>query len=147
MYPWHPFTVHFPIALLIVHGIGVWLYLRRGERAYEISAYYALILGWVGSLIATLTGAIDAARQLVGPDVPRDAALLAWVNAHAIGGVAIVLIYGRALLRRRRNPTILDDPDARGGYLRLIMIGIIFTLASGWLGGHLVYTLRLGIAS
>jgi uncharacterized membrane protein len=145
MYPLHPFTVHFPIALLLANALFTLLYLRRGDQALETSAYHCLVVGWMGALLATVTGAIDAVRQLTGPDVPRDTLLLTWVNAHAAVGVGLVIVYGYALLHRRRHPTILADPHHRRGYLRLLLIGAMLVLLAGWLGGYLVYKLRLGV--
>lgn len=145
MYPIHPITVHFPIALLLANGLLTVLYLRRGERSLETSAYHCLILGWIGSCIAALTGTIDALRQLTGPDASRDTTLLAWVNAHAALGIAIVIIYWQVYQRRRRHPAILDDVQGRKSYLRLLAMGALLIMIDGWLGGYLVYTFRLGI--
>lgn len=145
MYALHPFTVHFPIALLLANGLLTWLYLRRKERAFETSAYHCLVLGWLGAALAILTGLFDAARQLIGPDVPRDPATLTWVNGHALLGIAVLVVYGQALLRRRRDPAILDNAQRRSGYLRLLVIGALLVLLNGWTGGWLVYQLRLGI--
>lgn len=145
MYPLHPFTVHFPIALLLANGLLTVFYLLRRDRAFETSAYHCLILGWIGACVATLTGVIDAARQLVGPDAPRDNTLLGWVNTHAFVGIGTVVVYGQALLRRRRRPDILDDDQARRGYLRLLVAGAALVLINGWTGGYLVYVLRLGV--
>jgi uncharacterized membrane protein len=145
MYPLHPFTVHFPIALLLANGLLTLLYLRRGDQALETSAYHCLVLGWLGALLATFTGAIDALRRLTGPDAPRDNLLLTWVNAHAAVGIMLVIVYGYALQHRRRHPTILADPHKRRGYLRLLLLGAILVILDGWLGGYLVYTLRLGV--
>lgn len=145
MYALHPFTVHFPLALLLVSGLFTILALRRGG-AWETSAYHCLIAGWLGAAVALLTGTADAVRQLVGPEVPRDNAVLGWVNAHAIANLAATVVYGQALLRRRRSPGLLADPDARRGYLRLHALGAALLLIGGWLGGHLVYVLGLGVS-
>jgi uncharacterized membrane protein len=144
MYAIHPLTVHFPLGLLLASGLFSALYLRRGERAWETSAYHCLIVGWVAGAVALATGTVDALRQLVGPDVPRDNALIGWVNAHAFINVAVVVIYGQALLARRRQPGILDDADARRGYLGQHILGALLLVAGGWVGGHLVYSLGLG---
>ncbi|MEI7768868.1 MAG: DUF2231 domain-containing protein [Chloroflexales bacterium] len=144
MYAIHPLTVHFPLALLLASGLFSALYMRRGERAWETSAYHCLIVGWAVGAIALASGTIDALRQLVGPDVPRDNALIGWVNAHAFLNVAVVVIYGQALLLRRRRPDILDDAAARPGYLGRHALGALLLVAGGWVGGHLVYTLGLG---
>jgi uncharacterized membrane protein len=145
MYPIHPFTVHFPIALLLANGLLTALYLRQCERSLETSAYHCLALGWLGACVAVVSGLIDAARQIVGPEAPRDNMLIGWVNAHAIVGIAAVVVYGQALRRRRRHPAILDDKLERKAYLRLLVIGAVLIVVNGWMGGYLVYALRLGV--
>jgi uncharacterized membrane protein len=145
MYALHPATVHFPLALLLTSGLFTLIYLRRGGVAWETSAYHCLLVGWLGGVLAVLSGSIDALRQLSGPDAPRDNALIGWVNAHAFTNIAALTLYGQALLRRRRRPSLLDDAEARRGYLWLQLGGGALLLAGGWAGGHLVYGLRLGV--
>jgi uncharacterized membrane protein len=144
MYPFHPLTVHLPIGLLVGNAVLTVLYLRRGDRSIETGAYHCLWLGWLGALLAVATGTADAARQLLRADNPRDDAL-AWINGHAIVGLAILVVYWQAWQLRRRNPGVLDDPRARRGYLARLALGIALVVLDGWLGGHLVYALRLGV--
>ncbi|MEM8533026.1 MAG: DUF2231 domain-containing protein [Chloroflexota bacterium] len=144
MYPFHPATVHLPIGLLIGNAILTVLYLRRGERSLETAAYHCLWLGLLLTIPALLTGTIDAGRQLVGIPNPRTDAL-GWINAHAAVGVALVVVYWQAWQLRRRNPTILDDKSLRKAYLTRLGIGVTLIVIDGWLGGHLVYSLQLGI--
>ena len=120
------------------------LYLWRGDRSLETAAYHCLWLGWLLLLPAVVTGTIDAARQVFDPLRLRDDALV-WVNAHALTGVAIMVVYWQAWQARRRNPAILDDAGARRGYLALLTLGAMLVVLTGWLGGQLVYSLRLGI--
>jgi uncharacterized membrane protein len=136
--------VHFPIALLLANALFTWLFLRGAGRAFETSAYHCLVVGWVGALLAALTGAWDAWQHVYGPDTPRDTALLNWVNAHAVVGLAIVFVYGRALLIQRRQPDILRDPGQRGRYIWLLVVGVLLVLLDGWIGGRLVYSFGLG---
>jgi uncharacterized membrane protein len=96
-------------------------------------------------VLAVLSGAWDAWQQVYGPDAARDTALLSWVNAHAAMGLAIVFVYGRLLLQRRRSPGLLHDAAQRRGYLRLLVVGVLLVLLAGWLGGRLVYGLGLGM--
>lgn len=145
MYALHPITVHFPLALLLVSGLFTVIALRRGDARWETSAYHCLIVGWLAGVVALLTGTVDAVRQLVGPDAPRDNELVGWVNAHAIANLGAMGVYGQALLRRRRRADLLDDPDARRRYLWLHAVGAALLLAGGWIGGHLVYVLGLGV--
>jgi uncharacterized membrane protein len=132
------------VALLLANGLLTLLYLRGWGAAYEVSAYHCLVLGWFGAVVATLSGAWDAWQQVYGPAAARDVVMLNWVNAHAAIGLAIVGVYGRALLLRRRQPDVLSDGRARRGYLRLLLVGVLLVLLDGWLGGYLVYTLGLG---
>lgn len=144
MYAIHPLTVHFPVALLLTSSLFTLLYLRGRQQSFEISGYYCLVVGWLASLLSLLTGTIDAVRQVVGSDAPhRDA--IQWVNAHAGISMLIVVVFGQALLRRRRDPALLDDPVGRVAYLRLLALGSVLIVIGGWLGGYLVYTLGLGV--
>ena len=143
MYPFHPLTVHLPIGLLLGNALLTLLYLRRGDPTFETSAYHCLWLGWLGVLLATATGTFDAARQLLAVPNPR-ADALGWINAHALVGFAILVIYWQAWQIRRRDPGVLANPNARRGYLARLAIGVALLVLAGWLGGHLVYSLRLG---
>ncbi|HEX9374402.1 MAG TPA: DUF2231 domain-containing protein [Roseiflexaceae bacterium] len=144
MYPFHALTVHLPIGLLLGNALLTALYLRRGDPALETSAYHCLWLGWLGAALAVAAGTFDAARQLFDPANPRDDAL-GWINAHALVGIAILLVYWQAWQARRRRPAILADADARRGYLARLALGVVLLVLDGWLGGHLVYALRLGV--
>ncbi len=136
----HPFATHFPIALLLLNLVLTLLYMRRSDPFLERSAYGALLLGWWGLFMAILTGTLDIALNW-----PIEDAVVAWLNAHAALGLALLVLYGQALLRRRRNPRILDGPQ-RFGYVRLLVLGAILVLVTGWLGGHLVYALGFGVS-
>jgi len=140
----HPLTVHLPIGLLLGNALLTLLYLRRGEQALETSAFHCLWLGWLGALLAIAAGTFDAARQLLSATNPRGDALT-WINAHALVGFAILVIYWQAWQIHRRNPTVLAKPAERRGYLARLAIGLALLVLDGWLGGHLVYSLRLGV--
>lgn len=135
----HPFTVHFPIALLLLSLALSLVYLRRRDPFLERSAYGALVLGWWSALIATLTGTVELALHW-----PLQAEVVGWLNAHAASGLTLLVVYGQALLRRRRDPHILDGPQRRA-YLGLLGAGAALVLLSGWIGGHLVYGLGFGV--
>jgi uncharacterized membrane protein len=147
MYALHPITVHFPIALLLASTLFTFLALRRAGEGWELSAYHCLIFGCLSGVIALLTGLPDAIGQLTGPDAPRNNGLVGWVNAHAFSMLGAMIIYTQALLRRRRSADILTSEAARRGYLRLHVAGALLLLVGGWLGGHLVYVLKVGIAN
>ncbi len=139
MYVLHPAIVHFPIALLLVNLLLTWLYLRRADSFYDRAAYGALVLGWWGSVAAIASGTLSAAFEW-----PVDGSRLTWLNIHAVLGFAILFVYGRALLWRRREPGVLDSPDRRR-YLALLVGGALLVAADGWVGGHMVYRLGFGL--
>ncbi len=136
--------VHLPIGLLIGNAIFTAIALRRDTPAYEQTAFHCLWLGLLLTLPAVLSGAWEAARQIFGSLAPRQDAV-GWVNAHAIAGLAMCGCYWHAWQLRRRNPGILRDPALRRGYLAAIGGGAALLVASGWLGGELVYRLKLGM--
>jgi uncharacterized membrane protein len=144
MYPFHALTTHLPIGLLLGNALLTALYLRRGDTTLETGAYHCLWLGWFGAALAVASGIFDAARQLLDSAKPRTDALT-WINAHALVGIMILVVYWQAWQMRRRRPDILADPVARRGYLARLALGVTLIVVDGWLGGHLVYSLRLGI--
>lgn len=144
MYTVHPLTVHLPIGLLIGNALFTLLYLRRGEKSLEAAAFHCLWLGTLLLLPAVATGTYEAVRHLFDPVRPR-ADALGWINAHAIAGVAVIVVYWMAWQQRRRTPGLLDDPVRRRGYLGLLGIGVLLLIVSGWIGGHMVYSLGVGV--
>jgi uncharacterized membrane protein len=70
--------------------------------------------------------------------------VLVWVNWHAVLGLALLIVYGRALLWRRRNPALLAGSERRR-YLVMLIVGAGIVAIDGWVGGHLVYQLGLGV--
>lgn len=139
MYALHPAVVHFPIALLLLNLLLTLRCLRTPDSFTERAAYGALVLGWWATLAAIATGTIAVAL-----DWPLRSEVLVWVNWHAVLGLALLIVYGRALLWRRRNPALLAEPERRR-YLVMLIVGAGIVVIDGWVGGHLVYRLGLGV--
>lgn len=144
MYLFHPLTVHLPVGLLLGHAVLIILYLRSGDTTMERGAYHCLWLGWCGTVLAIATGAIDATRQLFATPEPRSDAV-GWINAHALVGIAILIVYWQLWQMHRRQPDLLAERKAHQRYLMLMGMGVVLVMLDGWLGGYLVYRLRLGI--
>ena len=66
---------------------------------------------------------------------------------HGVMGLVLLVYYWQIWQLRRRNPTILLDPETRSNYLTRLAFGVLLVVIDGWLGGHLVYTLRLGVSA
>ncbi len=140
--PIHPLTVHLPIGLLIGNAVLTLLYVWRREVGFEVAAYHCLWLGFIGILPAIAAGTWDAVWYLNSPS-PRPEALV-WINAHALSGLVLTLVYWQAWQIRRRNPQVLEQPATRQGYIVRLSIGVFLLVLSGWLGGHMAYVLRIG---
>lgn len=138
MYPIHPFVVHFPIAFLIAGSIFIILYISKKDPAFEKAAYYSIIFGYIGVVIAVVTGSIDLS-YLAETD-PRQGP----VGIHSYFGASLLFIYGVEIWLRRKQPKILDRPLC-WLYITVAILGNVIVLVTGWLGGRLVYGLKVGI--
>lgn len=136
--PLHPMFVHFPIALYLLGVLLTLGYLWRRAPDYERFAYWAFLLAWVAVAVAALAGLIDLGS--LAPDDPRRAV----INNHITSGVALLIINGLVLYFRFRWPDVLAG-SRRWVYLALMVTGIVAVVLTGWLGGKLVYTLKVGI--
>jgi uncharacterized membrane protein len=136
--PLHPMFVHFPIALYLLGVLLTLGYLWRRNPDYERFAYWAFLLAWVAVAVAALAGLVDLGS--LAPDDPRRAV----INNHITSGVALLIINGLVLYFRFRWPDVLAG-SRRWVYLALVVAGIVAVVLTGWLGGKLVYTLKVGI--
>lgn len=149
----HPATVHFPIAfLLLASGAGLLYLYWRPLDLLRTFTWWPMALGWVGTLVAMLTGLL--AQSGLPPDAPYRTVL----NGHITSGVALWVLYGLLLywrwlflkkpVRRAKTTTaallaptdLLQAPAAKLRLTILLLAGIGLVLASGWNGGQLVYT-------
>jgi len=136
--PFHPMFVHFPIALYLLGVLLTLGYLWRRVPDYERFAYWAFVLSWIGVAVAALAGLVDLGG-LAPADARRDA-----INQHITSGVALLIINGLLVYSRFRWPDVLTSPR-RWAYLALMAAGAVVVVLTGWLGGKLVYDLKVGI--
>ena len=147
----HPATVHFPIAfLLLASGAGLLHLYWRPLALLRTLTWWPMLLGWVGTLVAILTGLL--AQSPLPPDVPYRSIL----NWHISTGLALwvlhgLLLYWQWLLQKKSKHRrtlvtaatpidLLELPAARLRLTLLLLVGIGLILTSGWNGGQLVYT-------
>lgn len=140
----HPAVVHFPIAFLVLGSVAGLLYLYGVRRdALRVLTWWPVGLGWLATWPAILTGLL--AQQNLPPQAPYTAVL----NWHIGTGMALLVIYAAALYQgwlyrqRRRGDDAHDLLDAPSGRRRLTLwlaLGLVTVLATGYLGGELVYT-------
>ena len=145
LFPFHPRFVHFPIALSLVGVafVAASFARRQAEARWFWAGRLLVFLGWIGALVAGVTGMIDQSRA---PDLPvvRDT-----INMHITVGIALIIVFGLALYWPLKDKKLLTEgAPGRGhrwGYLALLLLGVGLVLLESWLGGQLVYKLGVGV--
>jgi uncharacterized membrane protein len=141
LFPFHPRFVHFPIALSLVGVafVAVSFVRRDGSERWFWAGRLLVFLGWIGALVAGVTGVIDQSRA---PDLPvvRDT-----INSHITVGIALIIVLGLALYWPLKDKKLLSERSHRWGYLALLLLGVGLILLESWLGGQLVYKLGVGV--
>lgn len=136
----HPLVVHFPIALLLSYIALDWAGRLWKGKAFTEAAWYALLLGLAGTLVTLVTGLL-AARA-----VPMDSLALATLNTHKFIGITTLVIFGiQAVCYARNRGKYTPGKQALHTAIQLIGLGLV--LAVGYLGGELVYTFGIGVAT
>jgi uncharacterized membrane protein len=138
-HPFHPMTVHFPIAFYLLGVLLTLIYLGRGNKEFEQFACWSFILSFIGTIVASVVGLIDQSQLNLND--PRRAA----VNNHITASVALLIINGLLIYMRFRWPTVLSG-KYRWAYLGLMALGVVAVLTTAWLGAELVFQLQVGIA-
>ncbi|GAC1639127.1 MAG: DUF2231 domain-containing protein [Herpetosiphon sp.] len=135
----HPALIHFPIALLLV-GIGLYASsMRWQDRLLDRMAYWSLVGGWWGSVVAVASGLVVAAVQW-----PYSDGTLVWINGHAIASLVLLWLAGQSVLLAKRVKSVTHSPQRRRFLLLLGLTGVL-VIVTAWLGGHLVYSLHVGV--
>ena len=126
-HPSHPILVAFPIGLWIFSIVSDLIFkFGYGGPVWNDVAFYTLAGGIVGALIAAVPGLID----LLGIQNPKSKSIGIW---HMIINLLAVALYCvNFWLRTQSSP---------GDNLPVILsvVGVVFIIISGWLGGELVY--------
>jgi uncharacterized membrane protein len=130
----HPMLVVFPLGLLTTAVVFDVISLVSGQDTWFGIAYWMIISGIVGGLLAAVFGVID----YVG--LPRNTRARAIGLYHGVGNVVVVALFLVSWLLRRPDPL---HPGT--GALVLSFAAIVLALVTGWLGGELVQRLGVGV--
>ncbi len=134
-HPLHPLMIVLPLGLLSMAVIFDILHLITGNNTFSIVAYWNIVAGLITGLLAAVAGLLD---WLAIPSGTRAKAIGAM---HGGGNVVVVLLFAVSWWLRRDNVDYVPDTLA-------FVLGLAaFALAglTGWLGGELVYRLRMGV--
>ena len=125
-HPIHPMLVPIPIGLWVFSLVCDLMSLAGYAGAWPTVAFYTMVGGIIGALLAAIPGLIDL---LSLPAEPRRTAVI-----HMSINLAVVALYLINVWLRWDNPA-----SVRGTPFVLSLIAIGLLLVSGWLGGKMVY--------
>lgn len=134
-HPIHPMLIVLPLGLLSIGVAFDVVYLVTGTDVFADVAFWNITVGIVGGLLAAVFGLID---WLAIPKDTRARRIGAW---HGIGNVAIVGLFIVSWFLRA--PDHAFAPNLLPFLLALIGAGL--ALITAWLGGELVYRLRVAV--
>ncbi|HSL75370.1 MAG TPA: DUF2231 domain-containing protein [Candidatus Limnocylindrales bacterium] len=134
-HPIHPMLIVFPLGLLATAVIFDILYVVTGNADLATFSYYAMIAGVVGGLLAAVFGLLDWTK------IPKDTRARRIGAIHGGGNVVVTGLFLLSLASR------WGDPDYLPSTLPMIigLLGAVLALFTAWLGGELVYRLRVAV--
>jgi len=134
-HPVHPMLIVFPLGLLATAVIFDVLYLATTNADLATFSFWAMAAGLVGGLLAAIFGLIDWLAIPKGTRAKRIGAF------HGGGNLIVVLLFAVSFLMRTNHAAYLPD------ILPFIVAGLGATLAlvTAWLGGELVFRLRVAV--
>jgi uncharacterized membrane protein len=131
-HPIHPMLIPFPLALWFFSLIADVIYLWRGNPVWrDWIAFYALLGGIIGGVLAAVPGFVDWLSL-------KDREVVRIANWHARLNVIALLIFVASFYLRTTSGARLVG----GSYtipVLLSVVGVILITISGWLGGEMVF--------
>lgn len=135
-HPVHPMLIVFPLGLLSTAVIFDLLYLVTGNDELAIFAFWAIAAGVVGGLAAALFGAWDWLAIPSGTRAKQVGLI------HGVGNVVVTTLFALSWLLRLGDAAYLPENVLP---LVLGLVGAGLALFTAWLGGELVYRLRVAV--
>ncbi|HYO98710.1 MAG TPA: DUF2231 domain-containing protein [Pyrinomonadaceae bacterium] len=131
----HPILIVFPLGLLGGSVIFDIIYLVTGTTTFSFVAYWLIITGIIGGVVAAVPGFVDWFA------IPKNTRAKRVGLIHGIGNDVVLAIFALSWwLRYDDRPYHVPSTSA----LALSFAGFALAMFTGWLGGELVE--RLGVA-
>jgi len=127
-HPLHPQLIVMPAGLLPFSFALDLMHMKTGDHSFADAAYYTMMGGFIGGLLAGAAGAMDYGT------IPADSQAKKLGRLHGMMNVGLLALTGLNLLMRRRrgrSPGTLP--------IMLSAVGNAGLFVSAWYGGHLVY--------
>lgn len=143
---WHPLSVHFPVALLLVSTLILLISVfikKEYQRSWRIASGGLLISGTLAAWISIYTGNLAdgvVARKICDPTVLKDHEIAAEVMTYLFTGAAIlsILMLSNVLKSMIRVITFYV-------MILLMLTGSGYLIYAGHLGATLVYQQGAGV--
>ena len=133
-HPIHPMLIPFPLGLLITSVIFDIIRLLTGNGTFSEVAFWMIIAGIVGGLLAAVFGLIDFLAIPAGTRAKQIGLY------HGVGNVVVVGFFLASWFLRLGAPA---NPSTLA--LILSFLGVALGGVTGWLGGELVDRLGVGV--
>lgn len=130
VHPTHPMLVHFPIALSGAAFLFILLAAWRRNSALEQAAFANIVLAFLGTIAAAITGIMDNAKNYEGA-APN-------AGTKIILATTLFLLTGGISFFRFRNPNLFQQGNR---FLYIASYGLSFAIALilAFLGGVILY--------
>ena len=125
---YHPWVVHFPIALWLTSALFDLLYLRRGDLFFRRAARFLIGLGLLGAVVSIVSGFVDF-RPLVAEGIGQ--AFVDQHMRHSLFAYGSTLVYLVSFVLRWRRPNL-----GRAAIAVLLVLGAGLIVGAGYLGGE-----------
>jgi uncharacterized membrane protein len=134
-HPIHPMLVSIPIGMWVFSFVSDIIGMRSAApETWQAVAYWALIGGIIGALVAAVPGLIDLLSL-------KDSTIRKTGLTHMGINLTVVALYIVNAVLRHRDAQSLTLPFS------LSLIAILMLLVSGWLGGKMVYLAGVGVST
>jgi uncharacterized membrane protein len=134
-HPVHPMLIVFPLGLLSTAVLFDILYVVTGNADLPVFSFWALLAGLVGGLAAALFGLVD----WLG--LPKETRARRIGALHGAGNLVVVTLFALSFILRTGADGYRPDTIA----VLLGVLGAGLALVTAWLGGELVYRLRVAV--
>ena len=133
-HPLHPILIVFPLGLLATSVIFDVIYLVTDQARLSEVAYWMIVAGLIGGIVAAPLGLIDWLAIPAGTRAKRIGGL------HGAGNVVVLLLFAASWLVRG-SAAVAPETLA---YV-FSWLGVVLAVWTGWLGGELVDRLGIGV--
>ena len=130
-HPIHPMIVPIPIGLWLFSFICDLVFVSGGGDTWQAVAFYNMVAGVIGALVAAVFGFID----MLSLDGERRTTAL----THMTINLSIVVLYLINIWLR------VTGAVSESAVTWLSLVSIALLVASGWLGGKMVYVMGVAV--